>query len=102
MPFIADSCTPEESGQSNETFEPLWSSGKSFTAMDSRPNPGKVSDEELRATQARLYLLLIEAQDRLERERGLVRTTLAERPKDSRLTTDVAAEDSSASDDKAT
>jgi hypothetical protein len=41
-----------------------------------RPMPG--SEEELTATQARLYKLLVEATDRLQRERGLPRTRAAE------------------------
>ena len=41
-----------------------------------RGTPG--SNEELLATQARLYRLLVEATDRLERERGLPRTRAAE------------------------
>lgn len=41
-----------------------------------RAAPG--SNEELLATQARLYRLLVEATDRLERERGLPRTRAAE------------------------
>jgi hypothetical protein len=36
------------------------------------------SNEELIATQARLYRMLVEATDRIERERGLPRTRAAE------------------------
>lgn len=42
----------------------------------SRATPG--SNEELLVTQARLYRLLVEATDRLQRERGLPRTRAAE------------------------
>lgn len=42
------------------------------------PRAAFVSNEELRSTQARLYRLLVEATDRLERERGLPRTRAAE------------------------
>lgn len=55
-----------------------------------RAAPG--SNEELLATQARLYRLLVEATDRLERERGLPRTKAAEAAKLSR-------NDSGSSDD---
>ena len=41
-----------------------------------RATPG--SNEELLATQARLYRLLVEATDRLQKERGLPRTRAAE------------------------
>jgi hypothetical protein len=55
-----------------------------------RAAPG--SNEELLATQARLYRLLVEATDRLERERGLPRTRAAEAARLSR-------NDSGSSDD---
>jgi hypothetical protein len=41
-----------------------------------RGTPG--SNEELLATQARLYRLLVEATDRLQKERGLPRTRATE------------------------
>jgi AcrR family transcriptional regulator len=41
-----------------------------------RGTPG--SNEELLATQARLYRLLVEATDRLQKQRGLPRTRIAE------------------------
>ena len=47
--------------------------------MPSSPPPTtSVSNEELLATQARLYRLLVEATDRLERERGLPLTRTTE------------------------
>lgn len=55
-----------------------------------RAAPG--SNEELLATQARLYRLLVEATDRLEKERGLPRTRAAEAARLSR-------NDSGSSDD---
>lgn len=42
------------------------------------PRAASVSNEELLATQARLYRLLVEATDRIQRERGLPRTRAAE------------------------
>ena len=42
------------------------------------PRPASVSNEELRSTHARLYRLLVEATDRLHREKGLPRTRAAE------------------------
>ena len=42
------------------------------------PRATSVSNEELLATQARLYRLLVEATDRIKREKGLPRTRAAE------------------------
>ena len=42
------------------------------------PRAASVSNEEFLATQARLYRLLVEATDRIQRERGLPRTRAAE------------------------
>lgn len=101
MPFVDDSCGPEESGRPNKTFEPFWSSRKPSAAMNSRPNDIKVSDEELRATQTRLHLLLIEAQNQLLRERGLVRIIPIRGSSNKASAEDGPADDSSTSDDKA-
>lgn len=102
MPFIADECRPEESDSHQKTFKPSWSSGDFYAKMEPKSNHSKISSEELRATQLRLYLLLIEAQDRLERERGLVRTFPGRRPSDVRSKTDGGVDDSSTPDGKST
>ena len=95
MPWITP-CRSEESALSRDTtFESQRFYESHLPTMQPNPRGTPVSPEELRATQARLHRLLVEAQDRLARERGLTRTATAETPR-----TNGEAEGSAPSDDK--
>lgn len=104
MPYIAAPCSTEESDPPRQTSKPLSLPGSFYAKMDSKPAASKIPSEELRATQLRLYLLLVEAQDRLERERGLVRTFPGRRRRlsDGPSNVDGVADDASTPEDKAT
>lgn len=82
MPFIDDPYRSEEPAFTYHNFDVQWSFDDLDPMMQpDTPRSEQVSPEELRATQARLHRLLVEAQDRLVRERGLSQPAATEQPK---------------------
>lgn len=70
--------------------------------MQPTPRATPASNDELRVVQARLYRLLVEAQDRLARERGLTRfPTAAEQSQTNRETDGFDTSSDKASNSKA-
>jgi hypothetical protein len=83
MPWINSApCWSEEPADSHNTFEARLLA-RDLPPRKMQPNPRGTSgsQDELRATQARLYRLLVDAQERLRRERGLAPTMPAEPPR---------------------
>jgi hypothetical protein len=82
MPWIDTAiCRFEEPTEPHDTFEAQLFVRNLPRKMQPNPRGTPGSQDELRATQARLYRLLVEAQDRLIRERGLAPTAPAEPPR---------------------
>jgi hypothetical protein len=79
MPWINDiPFKPEHSAHPDDFLKSPWPFRDFSSTMQPSQRTTPVSSEELRATQARLYVLLVQAQDRLRREQGRPRIIATE------------------------